>query len=548
MMHIMRIQINTCTSLLFLLLVPYSVSLADAGPGQYAVLDGKSMGHVRHIVEISRQMPGNWSYMYPQEGGQEFNDAYRYQLAFMTYTLALVQHSYVPAYRELYKNAISRLIRKMQRPEVWAYWKEVSIFTDFGNFSAPMREPSMDPVRHENIMYSGHLLMMVGLYAAIYGDDKYDDPGSIVFRSGSFFFPEEHRQTIKYDHTSLAETIYRQFVGNDYIGVACEPNLVFPMCNQHALLGLLAYDHTHDTNLQNVFSAHKEWYKELWVEPATRMYNIEVKLDKRTIRHQPGPDQYPVPLSWANGWTGMFMHAWDKEYVEKLYQYHIARDLPPLIDGTYAGFAEQNSSLNFGFTAAYAAEVGDKDAVEALLDIADKEFNPTFENGRFYYPRRDVIPEDEVYMLSAPKYIEGNDDYQVFNITGHSLLALARINPGDGFWNLFNNLPDDAHFLQPYISDVSYPEVLVEAARFDEKKKSLLVILAPGTDFRGRTSITVNNLSPHSTYGVQLNGLEAGILNAGKIEQQSDLLTWDDGRLKVGISITERQTLLIQQL
>ena len=35
----------------------------DIDPDAYPKLTGKSMGHVRHMVEIAEQLPGNWAYM-----------------------------------------------------------------------------------------------------------------------------------------------------------------------------------------------------------------------------------------------------------------------------------------------------------------------------------------------------------------------------------------------------------------------------------------------------------------------------------------------------
>ena len=42
-------------------------------------------------------------------------DAYQFQLAFISYGLAMVQVNYTPAYRELYENAQLALIEKMLR-------------------------------------------------------------------------------------------------------------------------------------------------------------------------------------------------------------------------------------------------------------------------------------------------------------------------------------------------------------------------------------------------------------------------------------------------
>jgi hypothetical protein len=53
-------------------------------------------------------------------------EAYRYQLAFMTYALALAQYHKTPAYQELYQQAMDSLIKKMTRRDVWGFWAESS--------------------------------------------------------------------------------------------------------------------------------------------------------------------------------------------------------------------------------------------------------------------------------------------------------------------------------------------------------------------------------------------------------------------------------------
>ena len=85
------------------------------------------MGHLGWIIKLANQSPGDWLYMGGGlEQGQEWLEAYRYQLAFMTYTLALAQYHKTPAYRELYQKAMDQFIQKLVRRDVWSYWVESS--------------------------------------------------------------------------------------------------------------------------------------------------------------------------------------------------------------------------------------------------------------------------------------------------------------------------------------------------------------------------------------------------------------------------------------
>jgi hypothetical protein len=110
-------------------------------------------GHLRHFHNLSSTLPGEWLHMGSQEPGQEFLDAYRYQLATMAYAAGLAHYYHLTAMRSMFKGLMERLIEKMMRREVWGYWYLTS---QSGKFVDPdlkeMRKPWADPVRRENIM------------------------------------------------------------------------------------------------------------------------------------------------------------------------------------------------------------------------------------------------------------------------------------------------------------------------------------------------------------------------------------------------------------
>jgi hypothetical protein len=120
----------------------------------------------------------------------------------------------------------------MLRREVWAYWFTTSlggIRTDPS--LQKLREPWADPVVRENIMYSGHLLLMTSLYAMLFDDDEFEKPESLVFKWDPMFFGLGD-ETFSYDNRSLQAAITREMERNGWVGVCCEPNVVFVVCNQ----------------------------------------------------------------------------------------------------------------------------------------------------------------------------------------------------------------------------------------------------------------------------------------------------------------------------
>jgi hypothetical protein len=156
---------------------------------QYKKLDTAQAGHLRHFHNLSAQIDGEWHHMGIQEPAQEFLDAYRYQLATMAYGAGVAHYHHLPALRSVFKPLIRRLIHKMLRRNVWGYWFNTSLS---GNRTDPdrkeLRKPWADPVVRENIMYSGHLLLMTSLYVMLFDDDEFEKPGSLVFRWDPLFF------------------------------------------------------------------------------------------------------------------------------------------------------------------------------------------------------------------------------------------------------------------------------------------------------------------------------------------------------------------------
>lgn len=204
----------------------------DLDLSRFPKLSREQAGHVRHFWNISTSIDGQWPHMGTQDPDQAFLDAYRYQLATMTYAAGVAHYHRLPAMRSLFQPLIRKLIGKMLRPEVWSYWYLTS---QSGNRLDPdlnkLRQPWADPVVRENIMYSGHLLMMTSLYAMLFNDNEFEQPGSLTFKWDPLFWgmgPE----SFLYDNRSLQGAILKEMERCSWAGVCCEPNLIFVVCNQ----------------------------------------------------------------------------------------------------------------------------------------------------------------------------------------------------------------------------------------------------------------------------------------------------------------------------
>jgi hypothetical protein len=103
-------------------------------------------------------------------------------------------------------------------------------------------------------------------------------------------------------------------VENGYLGVACEPNCVFQICNQPAILGFRLHDLITGGNRADevVAGYERAWAEFGRLDPAGH-YNMMVAEDSRAVR----PNERPSP--WVAAWCGALMNMWNREFVHANY-------------------------------------------------------------------------------------------------------------------------------------------------------------------------------------------------------------------------------------
>jgi hypothetical protein len=154
----------------------------------------------------------------------------------MAYASGVAHYHRLPALRTVFKTLIRRTIHKMLLRAVWGYWFTTSLS---GKRVDPdlkeLRKPWANPVEKENIIYSGHLLLMISLYAMLFDDDEFEKPNSLVFHWNPMVFGMGD-EIFKYSNRSLQEAILKELEAKKWMEVCCEPNLVFVVCNQSPVL------------------------------------------------------------------------------------------------------------------------------------------------------------------------------------------------------------------------------------------------------------------------------------------------------------------------
>lgn len=479
--------------------------------GPILSLDPKQMGHLRHIIRLSRQAPGDWSDMGPFDPTNEGDDAYRYQLAYMAYTLAVVQQQYLPAYRELFKETFQRLIEKMMRHDVWGYWELTSKGSKVMDPDLEVLvEGWVDPVVGKNVMYSGHLLMMVGLYEMLYRDGRYNQEGHLTFMCRPPF-RGLGPQDFPYDFHKLATVIEAQFASSHGMGCECEPNGVFVYCNQFALMGLKLYDHVFGTNRsEQLFRQFKaEWGKKsaLFKPAGSGSLPVFYAVRQDEVITEGGPDNKEAAsvVSW-----GPMLHIWEPEYVEGLYP-QVIKDVRVETKAGYGVSLEQfhRTHLEYqakpstdlvdpmmlgvhthGMLGLLAAEMGDEETKAGLLAHADSRMNPTWKDGGLFYPRCDDL----------------DTEHYVTCVMGNALIGATRLVTKNGLSDLFNKSWTETELGLPKLTNIPYPIVLVTSAQYLSSGLQFTLISSDGEP--KAFDYQVIDLIPGATYLIETSGDE----------------------------------------
>jgi len=341
---------------------------------------------------------------------------------------------------------------------------------------------------------------MINLYEMLYRDFKWDKPGSIVFAWSD-------TEKFVYDNHTLEKVMYDQMKNNSYHSICCEPNAVFPECNQHPVLSFILYDYTHGTKLSEVNSQYMDFFlKKKMVDPNSHqtamLYLVkqDLTLSQSNPHYGSAIDILFTPAialhlatldsPTANGWTGTFMHGWQPDYIERLYPEWKKQQV---IEKDKETAELKNESweplVRYGFFAMLAGEMGDMDTRDKLLNYADKKFAPVWQDGTYHYP------------YNPGKGCTNFSD---------KLFAFARANPRNGLWLLHNKPFDKAHFAEPKLAGVDFPNVLVKRAIYDANKKALVVSIEPGSKKGGNTSFEVRQLDPFRSYVYFVDGKEIG--------------------------------------
>ena len=481
-----------------------SANKAGIDLNQYPQSDDKEWGQLLWNIKLANQPLDDFSnFTEKDEVGASAN---RYTLAYGTYFVAAEQYHKVPAWSEALQPVIDRLIMKMQQKKIWSYWSDEST-------GIPIYQPNMDktfpaaadPVGHANIMYSGHLTAMIGLYQMLYNDRKWDKPGSIVFKW------DDTTQFV-YDNKKLQEIIALQYLNNPVPGVECERNAIFAACQLFPILGFKLYDQQHGTRYYDAcYPLYMKWIEKDWLDPKTGniawFYTIKQKsyfsathpyFGNKADAEQRTLVEKGVDFMSASQDGGMcsFLHPMNPALIEKIYP--MLKKEACVTDAKGDVTLKKDAFLyddKYGYFSCAAAEMGDEAMKKALYATMEKIFKPVWIDGTFHYPYYEKSSDKNAAKPSCCPDQMRMPQTQ----SSDKMIALSRALPKSGLWTLFNKPFDDQHFAEPAIKGVDLNRTALSRAMYDRSKQALIISLRPGI-IQEQNSFKIINLDPTKTY------------------------------------------------
>ena len=430
-------------------------------------LDDLQAGALKHIDNLSRRLPGDWSGMLGESSlGEDFS-ALRFQIAYMAYALALAHVNRMPAAPVLFRAPMDRLITKLLSVDCWIYWSYVSTGNGFFNKSLGELPQQWDPVAKDNIMYSAYVQSAALMYHYLFRDAKYAEPAALTFEVKSMFWGG-NGERFEYDERLLNDIIYWQMAEMGCLGVACEPNYIFQVCNQPNILGFRMHDLIYGGNLAGEATAgYVQAWQNFGMVTDDGHFQTMVQVHERTPRT-------PPDSPGMDFWLGTLLHSWYPEFVERHYPSQIERSVQDGPEGTLwikpiAGPGKPGGAtlpaLDLSWAAACATEVGDIDRATRLLAYADHFLNSAWEDGGYYYKRRDENFDTDGHFIGMEPG------------SGNAIFHLGRLNVPNGFKMLYDGPWGDEHFAQPAVVRLSGGADLRRAS-FHTERQALVLTFA----------------------------------------------------------------------
>jgi hypothetical protein len=464
-----------------------TVVLADGITPRVDELSPDDLAALRYALDRALQ---------PVEGfaGFDFIDqfqpsAIRYQINNLGYVLSLANYVHLPALRGYLKLAQENLIEKKKQHVVWKYWALESLW---GNFR---HEP--DPIARDNVMYSGWYAAQLGLYALATGDRRYDAPGALTLQRAS-------GERYVHDHPSLVRTLVENVRNSEFCLFPCEPNWIYPLCNNQAALGIRTCDRLHGTqHWADLEALYRRRLEEEFIDVDGHFVLLRSTRTGFTIPGLSSSKEDAIFAFWMHPlFPDLALRAWEIARDELFRHGPYGLQLIPLKPWLDAGNYRFNTAYALGALGMAARELGDGDALAAVL-AAMAELRTNREGGVLSYPG--------------------------CSTWSHAFMLKTRVGRTNGLADLVNKGPTAQWLDGPVIADLAYPDVL--PARAVSDGSALEAVLYPGRA-AGRYELGIAQLHPGARYRLEGCVADSGVADPA-------------GHLRVAVELQGRTPLRI---
>ncbi|KAL6361363.1 hypothetical protein LRP88_04831 [Fusarium phalaenopsidis] len=349
----------------------------------------------------------------------------------------------------------------------------------------------------------------------LFDDDKYNEHGALEFNWMPIFWgmgPEN----FTYNRTSLQQAILKGMEGENWLGVCCEPNSIFVVCNQFPMIGMRYNDVRDNTHIA---PAVLETYEEAWKSKGMFQDDgliidwFSPKQDRKTLAEDPG----------FTAWGAAFMNAWNPELAKVAYDTAYDRIMEMMMPPEKSTAAEASTALIsraqspgaqqpmtkpiLGYAAQMISELGDENTLDQYIRFVDQTYPPTWEQGGFFYPTT----------------AQGNGSLPPMDsFTGNAAIPYARLNVFQGQRKMYENPWTNNHFsTYPFIYNVDLSSgVDFLRGSWDEDLEAMAVTMRSYSGEDKTVKLHISGLRP-GKYSVYQN---QELLGAYQIKDRADMI------------------------
>ncbi len=404
---------------------------------------------------------------------------HRYTIAFTGYGVSMLAEL-TPAYRERHLETMDGMIQKLLNPLVWDYWmRGDELGFDWGG---------ENPIHPYNIMYTGHLQLLMAFYERQAGDRKYiDNDVELTTADGS--------QTWTTNLVDLSRDIHQQSLankdsnGDNFYSVACETPWVFTCCNTIAQLAFAILPESIDIDAATANQRFVDWHGENMLDPETKYYYNRYK------PYEPVPEFDTVLPGAYSSWAHHFMHGFAPEVVEEHYPGFIKGAIEIVEPGTgIVSFGENRNGqfdslslvdmIGTGYAAVLTREMGDTESYALLR----KGF--------------DLVAGDRIWVGNQYGFLN-RSDWPLFMVFPNGFKLWAEATTGENnFRSVVENPRGPDFYEQPFVAHVSNRDAFVNQAAWNHP---VLYVTVNGAEVTTEpTDLVVRNLKADGAYRVYI--------------------------------------------